>query len=310
MPLGRRATALDPKTRTVTLDDGSKRTYGALLIATGADPVHLPVHGQAPVPAHYLRSWADGRALVARATAGSRAVVIGASFIGLEVSASLRKRGVEVDVVAPDQLPLERVMGAEIGRFVQGIHESHGVRFHLGQTVASVNGRTVTLSGGDTLDADFIVIGVGVRPDLSLAEAAGLAIDKGIVVDEHLETTAPNVFAAGDIARWPDPHTGKNIRVEHWVVAQRQGQTAARNMLGRRERFDAVPFFWSRHFDASISYVGHAEQWDSVVIDGSLAEKKCSVTFSLGGKTLAVATIGRQRESLIAETQLERAAAT
>ena len=304
--LGRRASTLDPKTRTVGLDDGSKRTYGALLIATGADPVHLPIPGATKVPVLYLRSWADGRAIVAKATGATRALVIGASFIGLEVSASLRKRGIEVDVVAPDQLPLERVMGADIGRFVQSIHESNGVRFHLGQTVASVDGRKVTLSGGDTLDADFIVVGVGVRPALALAEAAGLSIDKGIVVNEYLETSAPNVFAAGDNARWPDPHTGKNIRVEHWVVAQRQGQTAARNMLGGRERFDAVPFFWSRHFDISISYVGHADQWDNVAIDGSLAEKNCRVTYSLGGKTLAVATIGRQRESLIAETELER----
>jgi NADPH-dependent 2,4-dienoyl-CoA reductase/sulfur reductase-like enzyme/nitrite reductase/ring-hydroxylating ferredoxin subunit len=304
--LGRRATTLDPKAGTVGLDDRSTRAYGALLIATGAEPVHLPIPGPAHVPVFYLRSWADSRAIIAAAAGAARALVIGASFIGLEVSASLRKRGIEVDIVAPDKLPLERVMGADIGRFVQAIHESNGVRFHLGQTVASVDGRKVTLSGGDTLDADFIVVGVGVRPALELAQAAGLSIDKGIVVNEYLETSAPNVFAAGDNALWPDPHTGKNIRVEHWVVAQRQGQTAARNMLGRRERFDAVPFFWSRHFDVSISYVGHADQWDAAVLDGSPAETNCRVTYSLAGKMLAVATIGRQRESLIAETELER----
>jgi apoptosis-inducing factor 3 len=198
------------------------------------------------------------------------------------------------------------VMGPEIGRFVQSMHESNGVRFHLGQTVASVNGRSITLSGGEKIDADFIVVGVGVRPALALAEAAGLSIDKGIAVNEYFETSAPNVFAAGDNARWPDPHTGRSIRVEHWVVAQRQAQTAARNMLGRREKFDAVPFFWSRHYDISIQYVGHAEQWDKTDIVGSPAEKDCRVTYSLGGKTFAVATIGRQRESLIAETELER----
>jgi NADPH-dependent 2,4-dienoyl-CoA reductase/sulfur reductase-like enzyme/nitrite reductase/ring-hydroxylating ferredoxin subunit len=304
--LGRRATTLDPSARTVGLDDGSTRSYGSLLIATGADPVQLPIPGRAPVPVLYLRTWADSRAIVAAAAGATRAVVIGASFIGLEVSASLRKRGIDVDVVAPDTLPLERVMGADIGRIVQKTHESHGVRFHLGQTVASVDGRTVKLSGGETLEADLVVVGVGVRPAVGLAEAAGLAIDKGIVVNEYLETSAANVFAAGDNARWPDPHTGQKIRVEHWVVAQRQGQTAARNMLGRRERFDAVPFFWSRHFDVSISYVGHADKWDAATVDGVPADKDCRVTYSLAGRALAVATIGRPRENLIAETELER----
>jgi NADPH-dependent 2,4-dienoyl-CoA reductase/sulfur reductase-like enzyme len=304
--LGRRATTLDPGANTVGLDDGSTRTYGALLIATGADPVHLPVPGRADIPIFYLRSWADSRAIVARAAGATRALVIGASFIGLEVSASLRKRGLDVDVVAPDTVPLERVMGPEIGRFVQATHEANGVRFHLGRTVASIDGRSATLSSGQTLEADFVVAGIGVRPNVGLAAAAGLAVDKGIVVDEYLETGAPGVFAAGDNARWPDPHTGRNIRVEHWVVAQRQGQTAARNMLGLRERFDAVPFFWSRHFDVSISYVGHAERWDAAVLDGAPAEKNCRVTYSLAGRTLAVATIGRPRESLVAETELER----
>jgi NADPH-dependent 2,4-dienoyl-CoA reductase/sulfur reductase-like enzyme len=196
-------------------------------------------------------------------------------------------------------------MGPDIGRFVQQVHESNGVRFHLGQTVASVDGRTIKLSGGDSFDVDLIVVGVGVRPSLALAESAGLTIDKGIVVNEYLETSAPGVFAAGDNARWPDPHTAKNIRVEHWVVAQRQAQTAARNMLGKRERFDAVPFFWSRHYDMSIQYTGHAEQWDHVAIDGAVAEKNCRVTYSQAGKTLAVATIGRQRENLEAEVELE-----
>ena len=307
--LGRRATALDTKSRAVTLDDGTQRKYGSVLIATGADPVHLTIPGADPSQVFYLRTWADGRAIVEKASQAKRALVIGASFIGLEVSASLRMRGIEVDVVAPDRLPLERVMGADIGRFVQSIHEGQGVRFHLGQTVASVKGRSVILSGGGTLEVDFIVVGVGVRPDLSLAQSAGLAVDKGITVNEYLETTAPGVFAAGDNARWPDPHTGNNIRVEHWVVAQRQGQTAAKNMLGRQERFHAVPFFWSRHYDFSILYVGHADKWDNVVIDGSIPEKNCRVTYLLRGKPLAVATIGRQRESLVAETELEHTTA-
>src|SRR5262249_29288846 len=215
-----------------------------------------------------------------------------------------------VHVVAPEQQPLERVMGPEVGAFIRQVHEGKGVTFHLGRTVTRLDDRTVTLSDGMTIDADFLVLGVGVKPAIALAEKAGLTIDKGIAVDEYLETSVPGIFAAGDVARWPDPHTGERIRVEHWVVAERQGQAAARNMLGRREPFDAVPFFWSQHYDVVVNYVGHAERWDSIQVDGSLDAHDATVSFMGGGKKLAVATIGRNRACLEAEVELERRTAT
>jgi apoptosis-inducing factor 3 len=304
---GRRVTALRPRDRRVELDDGSTRDYGALLLATGATPVRLGPevdHGGAPV--HYLRSLRDSRAIIAAAREGARAVVIGASFIGLEVAASLRSRKLEVDVVAPDRRPLERVMGPQLGDFIRSLHEEHGVRFHLEHKPAEISAGGVALDSGERLPADLVVVGIGVRPNLELAQAAGLAMDRGVTVNERLETSVPGIYAAGDIARWPDPHTGERIRVEHWVVAERQGQTAARNMLGLGRRFDAVPFFWSQHYDVSINYVGHAEQWDLLDVDGDPSARDCAVWFRRGDRTYAVATIFRDKESLETEAALER----
>ena len=303
--LGARVVAIATQQRLVRTQDGSSVPYGALLVATGAEPVRLDVPGATLPHVHHLRSFADSRSLIEAAGRAKRAVVIGASFIGLEVAASLRNRQLSVDVVAPEPIPMERVMGREIGTLVRTVHEEHGVRFHLPGKVQSITARQVKLESGTIIDADLVVVGIGVRPALELADQAGLALDRGITVDQCLQTSVPGIFAAGDVARWPDPHSGEKIRVEHWVVAERQGQTAALNMLGRKQHFDAVPFFWSMHYDMSVSYVGHAEGWDSLAVDGSIERRDCRVDFVRSGRTLAVVTIGRDLDSLRAERELE-----
>jgi NADPH-dependent 2,4-dienoyl-CoA reductase/sulfur reductase-like enzyme/nitrite reductase/ring-hydroxylating ferredoxin subunit len=292
----RLVTALDAKTKTLTLDDGATRAFDAILIATGAEPIRLPIAGADKPHVHVLRTLADSRALIARAEKGRRACIIGAGFIGLEVAASLRAREVDVTVIAPEEIPLARIMGDEVGAFVQRLHEERGVRFRLGTTIKSI----------DEVEADFFVIGAGVRPNTKLAEAAGLKVDNGIVVDEMLETSAPGVYAAGDVARFPDRFSGRAIRVEHWAVAETQGQTAARNILGAREPHAVPPFFWSAHYDVTINYVGNAVGWERAEVHGSLDERRALVAYRIGERIAAVATIGMDRECLLAEAAMEK----
>lgn len=304
--LGRRVLSLDLAARQVVLDDGARLRFDALLLATGAEPVHLPTPGADRPHVKYLRTQADSDAIIAACATAKRVAVIGASFIGLEVAAALRTRGLEVHVIAPETVPMARILGPDLGRHVQALHSAHGVVFHLDDTANEIGDGALTLKSGATVEADVVVIGVGVRPNLALAEAAGLAVDRGVLVDEFLQASAPGVYAAGDIARWPDKITGERIRVEHWVVAQRQGQTAARNMLGRREAFDAAPFFWSQHYDQTIAYVGHAPSWDRAELSGDPASGDCTVVYYSGDRKLAVATLGRDIDSLDAEVAFER----
>jgi apoptosis-inducing factor 3 len=299
------ATAIDAKRKQVTLSDGRSLDYEALLLATGATPVRLGIPGNDLPHVCYLRTLADSRRIIEKAKDAKHAVVIGASFIGLEVAASLRERKVEVAAVGKESLPLEKVLGRELGNLIRETHEAHGVKFYLGRTPAVIQERHVQLDDGTTLDCDLVVVGIGVRPNTALAEQAGIATDNGVLVNEFLETNVPGIFAAGDIARWPDPRAGR-IRVEHWVVAQRQGQTAARNILGAQEAFKLPPFFWSNHYDLHIHYVGHGSGEDRVSVSGNLKAKYASVIFRDGDKLTAVASIGRDLENLKAEVALER----
>lgn len=298
---------IDPRGRRVLLAGGGEVPFDRLLLATGAEPTRPPIPGADGPQVHTLRSLRDSRALIEAAKAARQAVLVGAGFIGLEVAAALRARGLAVHVVAPERLPLERVLGPQLGEMVRRLHEEHGVVFHLEEGVAAIESGRVRLSGGASLAADLVVLGTGVRPRTELAERAGLAVDHGVLVDEHLETSAPDIFAAGDIARWPDPRLGERIRIEHWAVAQRQGQTAALNMLTRGQaRFTAPPFFWSQHYDIAISYVGHAARWDAIEVEGDIAARSAVLRFRRDGKVLAVASVGRDLQNLEAEAAMER----
>ena len=304
--IGDTVTKIDREKKNVELASGRKIDFGALLLATGASPSRLPIPGADGANVHLLRTLAHSKAIAARAEKGKRAVVIGASFIGLEVAAALRHREVSVDVVAPDDVPLARVLGPDAGAFVKRLHEEHGVKFHLGTKPKAIRDAAVELDSGESIPCDFVVMGVGVKPRVELAQAAGLKVENGIVVDAQLRTSDESIYAAGDVARYPDAYSGEASRVEHFVAAERQGQHAAASILGKTSPFRDPPFFWSQHYDVSFSYSGHAEKWDRIDIDGSLDARDATLRFVRGDKVLAVVTMGRDMTSLRAEAAMER----
>ncbi len=299
--------SLDLSGRTVTLLDGADLAFDALILATGAAPVRPPVPGFDRPNVYILRSLADCETIIQAASHSRRVAIIGASFIGLEVAAALIDRKLDVAVIAPEAIPLAKILGEDIGRAVQALHESEGVVFYLGRTAVGFPDGSVVLDDGTAVPADMVVLGVGVRPETGLAMIAGLAVDHGVIVGADLQTAAPGVFAVGDVARYPDPRSpGVLIHVEHWAAAQRQGQHAARVILGQADRFTDPPFFWSAHYDMVISYVGHAEGFDTARVDGDIAGGDATVRFTREGRLLAAATLGRDIDSLKIELDFAR----
>ena len=305
-----RVEAVDADARTLRLSGGRTIGWDALLLATGATPARLPVPGADLPHVHYLRSLADSRRIISAAESAERAVVVGASFIGMEAAAALRSRGLQVTVAAPEEIPFERTLGAELGSRIRRVHEQNGVELRLGHTVSAIEERSVVLDDGTHLEGDLVVIGIGVSANTALAEEAGARVEDGVLVDEYLETTVPGVFAAGDIARWPAPVPEGRVRIEHWAVAQRLGQAAARSIAGRREPFRDVPFFWTRHFGLGVAYAGYGGPWSSVRVEDEGDDGELGVFYvAEDGRPRALGTIGLDLESLRFEAELEERAA-
>ena len=269
---GSTVTGIDPAQARVALADGRELTYDRLLVATGAEPRRIPIAGAELDGVHYLRTLQDCDALRTRLKSGARVVVVGAGWIGSEFAASARQRGLEVTIVDPLALPNERIFGAEIGAFYRDVHAQHGIELLLGEGVDAFDGdgavSRARTSSGRTLECDFAVVGIGVAPRVQLASDAGLEVENGIVVDEKLQTSAPNVFAAGDVANAWHPFYQQRIRVEHWANALNQGPAAARAMLGQQVSYARIPYFFSDQYEVGMEYSGYATEWEQVVFRG------------------------------------------
>ena len=303
--LSTEVTGIDAEALTVHCASGAEFPFDRLLLATGCEPNRLTVPGFDKQNVYTLRSMADARAIAAEARPGAKAVIIGASFIALEAAAALRNRGIGVEIVSVEEVPLERVFGKEVGAHLQALHERNGVRFHLSSVAGGFDGRSVAIANGAKIDADFVLVGIGVRPRTAIAELAGARVDNGVLVDAFLQTGVPGIYAAGDIAAYPDPLTGERVRIEHWVTAERQGQVAAANMLGAATRFEAMPFFWTEQFGVAIRYVGRANGWDAVTVEGDFDGGSLIARYFIEGRHCATASIRRDRQNLEDEQKLE-----
>jgi 3-phenylpropionate/trans-cinnamate dioxygenase ferredoxin reductase subunit len=289
--LGRTASELDVPARELTLDDGERIRYDTLLLATGAEPRRLELPGADLDGVRYLRSVTNSDALRDRFERARSVVVVGAGWIGCEVAAAARQRGLDVTLVEPLQVPLQRVLGDELGGFYRDVHVEQGVQVLTGVGVEAFEGgdaiERVVLADGRRIDCELVVVGIGVRPRTQLAERAGLAVDDGVLVDERLQTSAPGVFAAGDVARAQHPFYGATVRVEHWATALNQGPAAARSMLGGAEPYDRLPYFYSDQYDVGMEYTGWAQDWDRVVFRGDPASREFIAFWLRGDRVLA-----------------------
>jgi NADPH-dependent 2,4-dienoyl-CoA reductase/sulfur reductase-like enzyme/nitrite reductase/ring-hydroxylating ferredoxin subunit len=310
--LGCKVLEIDTGGRSLLLEGGERIGFEVLVLATGAQPKRPQWPGCDLPNVHVLRSLRDADAIVRACRRAKRVAVIGASFIGLEVAASLRQRKLAVHVITPEDVPLKRQLGADIGKMIQAEHEKKGVRFHFRRQVDHFDGQRVKLDDGSAITADFVVAGIGVRPRTELAQAAGIACASaeeggGVIVNERLESSHAGIFAIGDIARYPDPHTEKSIRVEHWVHAQRQGQHVARLIMGQANRYQDVPFFWSAHFDTQIEYIGHVSSIRKARTEGSVTARDFRRYYQGPKFEKAFASCGRDRDALLEEAAWDAA---
>ena len=304
--LGRTVSALSVPDKVISFVDGETFNYDSIVIATGCVPRRLPslTTREPQSDVFVLRSFSDSDAIAAAAADGKKVVLIGASFIGMEAACSLKIRGCDVTVVAPDAVPFEKTLGPEIGRLFQRIHERNGVRFQLGKQVSTLDGdesvKAVVLDTGERLEADLVVVGIGVSPATGFIEGIQLHDDGGVITDRNL-MIAKDTYAAGDIVHFPAGDTGELIRIEHWRIAMQQGRTAAHNMAGKPSPFEGVPFFWTTQFGSTLNYVGHTKGWDQLIIDGDIGSEDFLAFYVKNARVRAVAGMNRDRDIAVWE---------